>query len=426
MPQPDESAYRSHYRATGDEVQVREGDEIEDDDGVIEIRMPIATTGEVRNDGDDPLTRDELNGMARQLKDRQIGVFPAHGNDDMIAFGRYSPFERLGDWTDAAIESREDENVLLATARMPDPEELPAATGDYREALAILKEQAKRGIAQDASIGWRDDDDFPGGVDLMEASIVGIGADWRTNTGDEAAEVVARAAVESGADADALLEKVRAAVESQDADADTDTTQDNDMSDPDPDDEPTDEQDTDADATSAPGDIDEADIAEFVSETYDGVDGSDVADALANTGGEFTGLTEDTVGWFFADVLDVTASEVMDMMDGEDGEDTDEENGDDMDDEDEDEEEQDATPDDEQDATPDDEQDADASDLRQEVESLREELTELREGGLNPDDVDTPDTDDEQDADTDESDESDTDTRDSEGGDGFDNLGDYT
>jgi len=219
MPDTDESTYRRHYRAESDDVTVREPDEVDSEDEVFEIRMPIATTGQVRNDSDDPLTRAELSGMARQLNERQIGVFPAHGNDDMIAFGKYSPFERLGDWREAELQTREDSDMLMATARMPDPETLPAATKDYRTALAIIKEQAKRGIAQDASIGWRDDDDFDGGVDLMEASIVGIGADWRTNTGNENAEttasVVARAAVDAGADPDALVDAVRSAVDGE-------------------------------------------------------------------------------------------------------------------------------------------------------------------------------------------------------------------
>lgn len=206
---------RQRFRADGTDVAVR--DDIETDDDVFELRMPIASTGAVRNDGDDPLTREEIDGMARQLDERSVGVFPDHGNGDKIAGGRYSPFEKLGEWRAADVNTREDDDqadVLMATARMPDPETLPAATGSYREALAILKEQAKRGIAQDSSIGWREDDSHPGGVDLMEASIVGIGADWRTNTGDEAAEVLAHAAAigREADDPDGLVATFRAAV----------------------------------------------------------------------------------------------------------------------------------------------------------------------------------------------------------------------
>ena len=222
MAPTDDTAHRSlRYRAGGDDIQVREADEIDDEDGVFEVRMPIASTGEVRNEGDDPLTRAELEGFARQINERSVPVFPGHGSDSTIAAGRYSPFERLGDWRDGEFTSRSadgDDGVLMATARMPDPESLPQATGQYREGLAILKEQAKRGLAQDASIGWRGDETFPGGNDLMEASIVGIGADWRTNTDDEAAEVVAREAVAAGADPDDLIERVERAVRAPEPD----------------------------------------------------------------------------------------------------------------------------------------------------------------------------------------------------------------
>lgn len=211
MTEHDEPQYSHHYRASGADIQIREE---EDDNGndVFRIRMPIASTGDVRNEGDDPLTREELAGMARQLSERQIGVFPAHGRDDTLAGGRYSPFEKLGYWDDGDIRERDegDSDLLVADAVMPDPDSLPDSTGQYREALSILKEQAARGISQDASIGWRDDDGFPGGVDLMEASIVGIGADWRTNT--EVATAMARAAVDAGADPEQFVSEVRAVV----------------------------------------------------------------------------------------------------------------------------------------------------------------------------------------------------------------------
>lgn len=189
MTDTNEPQYRHHYRADPDDVELRE----EEDDGMFTIRMPIASTGEVRNEGDDPLTREEIDGMAQQLEERQIGVFPQHGRDGTIAPGRYSPFEKLGFWTAGEVEERDGVDLLVAEARMPDPDTLPETTGAYRQGLSILKEQAARGISQDASIGWRDDDSHPGGVDLMETSIVGIGADWRTNS--ETAQAMARTVV---------------------------------------------------------------------------------------------------------------------------------------------------------------------------------------------------------------------------------------
>jgi hypothetical protein len=92
-----------------------------------------------------------------------------------------------------------------------DPETLPAASGAVREALAAIKSQVERGFSLSSSIGWREDESYPGGNDLMEASIVGIGADPRT-TSDATASAVARAAVDAGADPERLVEAVRAVV----------------------------------------------------------------------------------------------------------------------------------------------------------------------------------------------------------------------
>lgn len=219
MPATPDMEHRSHYRAEPGETSVDEGDPTDGEDGLMSIRLPIASTGVVRNPGDDPLTDRELEGMAEQVNALDTGVFPDHGGSNKIVGGvggDYSQFEKLGYWAEGEIEvdrAEEGVDVLIATAKMPDPETLPDTTGAYREALAILKEQAKRGIPIDASIGWREDEDYPGGVDLMEASIVGIGADPRTSTAQDADPVamVARAAVDAGADRDALVERVREA-----------------------------------------------------------------------------------------------------------------------------------------------------------------------------------------------------------------------
>jgi hypothetical protein len=216
MTDTDGTAHRSlHYDAPADAVEFRDSEEVESEDGLMELRIPIASTGDVRNEGDDPLSTRELRGMAEQINTLSKGVFPEHGKGDFVEYGKYSQFEKLGYWADAELEreaASDGADLLMATARMPDPEPMPKQTGDYRQALAILKEQAVRGIPISASIGWRDDEEMPGGVDLMEASIVGIGADPRTNTGG-GEQLVARAAVEAGADPDALVETVRDAVE---------------------------------------------------------------------------------------------------------------------------------------------------------------------------------------------------------------------
>jgi len=471
MTNPDDPEHRLHYRATGDDITVRDADEVDDDSGVFELRLPIATTGEVRNDGDDPLSRDKLNGMANQINDREIGVFPAHGGDTMIASGQYSPFEKLGVWESAAIDSRENANVLMATSRMPDPEELPDATGDYRQALAILKEQAKRGIAQDASIGWRDDPDFIGGVDLMECSIVGIGADWRTNTGDEQAEVVAREAVAAGADPDELVTRVAAAVDSErplgppgdedrfdsfdecvDALADdpdlsredaeeicgaweaakegreSDTEDSDDMTD---EDDPGDEQDagtTDEEQDDqptderAPEDVSEDDLLTFTARHFDGMDEGDLAEAVDTADGEYIGECNAEALFDFVSI--VTGAEygavedaMGDLMTEEQGD-----YGDGEGDEDEDEDEQSSDdPDDTQDA--DDADTEQSADVDERIAELEDAIADLRSG---EDSVETPDTetDDEQDADADDGDTDEpTDTQDAASP--TNGLGDY-
>jgi hypothetical protein len=209
LPSPSHRVTRD---VDGEEIDLRQP---EDEDGIFEIRMPIATTGEVRNHGDEPLTRDELSGMARQINDNSVPVFLDHG-DGEIGGARYSAVGKIGEWTNAELNEREvdDNSEIVASARLMDPETLPAAAESLREPLAAIREQVRRDISQSASIGWREDESSPGGNDLMEASIVGIPADPRT-TSDSPVAAVARAAVDAGADPDALVSAVRDAVDSE-------------------------------------------------------------------------------------------------------------------------------------------------------------------------------------------------------------------
>jgi hypothetical protein len=207
--------HRRTFEASGDDIEVRQ-----DEESVFELRMPIASTGEVRNEGDDPLTRDEVDGMVRQINDGSltVGVFVDHGRTNISGPTRYSIAERVGEWQDAEVTTRDDGDaeLLKATARMMDPDSLPDIP--VRGHLGTVKELAVRDMSVPASIGWGDDESAPGGVDLMEASVVGIQADKRTHSEASAGEVVARAAVDAGADPNALVREVRAAV-------DTDTRQ---------------------------------------------------------------------------------------------------------------------------------------------------------------------------------------------------------
>jgi hypothetical protein len=444
MTDTDGTAHRSLYDPTPDEVHIREGEEVDADEGMMEVRLPIASTGQVRNEGDDPLTGSELRGMAEQVDRLSKGVFPEHGRGDFVEYGKYSQFEKLGYWADADLqrESSDDgEDLLMATARMPDPETLPAATGDYRQALAILKEQAIRGVPISASIGWRDDEAAPGGVDLMEASIVGIGADPRTNTGG-GEQLVARAAIDAGADPEALIESVRAAVESerplgppedpdrfesfeqcvealmddedlsreeaervcgawedeQTADDPEDT---HDMSDDDTasEEDATTETEQDggdtAETERAPEDVTEDDLLTFTARHFEGLDESDLMQAVDAADGEYIGECDAEALFDFVSI--VTGAEYGDVEDAMAGLMTEEQGdyGDDEEEEDEDEDDDEQAsddPDEEQSTT---EQDADTSDLEERIADLESELEAVRSGEV---DVDTPDTADERDA----------------------------
>jgi hypothetical protein len=193
MTPQNELQHRAYHQPDPDRVTVRDSDD-EDSDGVFTVRMPIASTGEVRNEGDDPLSRDELAGMAQQIEDRTVGVFLDHGTNRDISASRYGATGKVGEWVNADVVDAGDNSLLEADARFMDPETLSDATGSVREALSTLKAQVERGFSLSSSIGWREDDTYPGGNDLMEASVVGIGADPRT-TSESAGAAMARAVV---------------------------------------------------------------------------------------------------------------------------------------------------------------------------------------------------------------------------------------
>lgn len=215
MTDPDEPQHRAYHQPDPSRVTVHD---LDGDDGTFAVRMPIVSSGEVRNENDGAFTRDELEGMAQQIEERGLSVFLDHGKSE-LGGSKYSAIGKVGEWTNPEVVGNNDSGEILvkADARLMDPETLPAATGTVREALATVKSQVERDMALSASIGWREDEDAPGGNDLMESSIVGIPADPRT-TSDGAAGVVARAAVEAGADPEQLVEEVQAVVMGSDDD----------------------------------------------------------------------------------------------------------------------------------------------------------------------------------------------------------------
>src|SRR6056297_778989 len=122
MTDTDAGTYRSHYRGGADAVELREAEEVEGEDGMMEIRLPIASTGEVRNKGDDPLSARELRGMATQVNNLSTPVFPEHGMGALVDGEKYSQFEKLGYWSEASLEGEaaaDGADLLMATARMP-------------------------------------------------------------------------------------------------------------------------------------------------------------------------------------------------------------------------------------------------------------------------------------------------------------------
>lgn len=239
MTDNGEPQYRTYHQADAAAVQVRDTD---DEDGLFAIRMPVVTTGEVRNEGDEPFAREELEGMVEQFNADEVTVFLDHGANQDVAASRYSAAEKAGVWRDADLETRDEdgEAQLVASAVLMDPETLPGETGGLREALSVIKAQAERNIPLAASVGWREDDAAPGGNDVLEASIVGIPADPRTTTQGSAIAMARDVLAESDLadeERERLVEQFRAAVMGSDAAteamSETETEQSGDESEPD-------------------------------------------------------------------------------------------------------------------------------------------------------------------------------------------------
>jgi len=339
---PHRPPHQRTYEANSDDIEVRQ-----DEDSVFELRMPIASTGNVRNNGDDPLTRDEVDGMARQINDGSltVGVFVDHGQTNIAGAARYSIAERVGEWHNADVTTRDnrDAELLEATARMMNPDSLPDIP--VRGHLGTVKELAVRDMSVPASIGWADDEDAPGGVDLMEASVVGIQADKRTHSEASAGTVVARAAVDVGADPELLVEQVKAATQPKMTDQ-----------------PPSEDSDTNGEQTADDGETTQRGMEEELREMREQME-------------ENTTMTREMH---------------EQMVGGEENADGDDELDDDADD------------DDQSAATDATDAGTDRAALAKELDALREELDEVREGGIARDDVDVPsnnearDTDDEQ------------------------------
>jgi hypothetical protein len=72
-----------------------------------------------------------------------------------------------------------DDTLLIAEAAILDPAELDidGDIGEIRNALHLIKARVQAGIPLSASIGWSETGPDPSDVDVLEVSLVGIGAD---------------------------------------------------------------------------------------------------------------------------------------------------------------------------------------------------------------------------------------------------------
>ena len=194
--------HRRRFQASGDDVEVRQPEGTDDDDGLFRVRMPVSSTTEAR-DGE-AFGRERLDGFARQIESGDISVFLDHGRS--LGESRYSALGKVGYWDDPSIRTRDGGDELVADAVLMDPAELDAPVGDLREALATLKAQAEMGVPISSSVGWDEetgDRDVPGNADLLEISIVGIPSDPATTTTASAeAAPLARAVSAASSDFD--------------------------------------------------------------------------------------------------------------------------------------------------------------------------------------------------------------------------------
>jgi hypothetical protein len=219
---------RSH---APDRIELRDAadlDGVDDDDGVMVLRMPVTSTAEAR-DGE-AFDRDRVEGIAEQIEQRRIPLFLDHGRNEATG-ARYSALGKVGYLRNPDVVDRGAATDVDADYVLMDPAAVDDGAGarGMRAALSWIRAQADAGLPLASSISWREhtgDRDLPGDVDLLECSLVGIPSDLRTSTdtareGDGAASpavALARSLASAGGsgpvtvDPDALEAAVRDAV----------------------------------------------------------------------------------------------------------------------------------------------------------------------------------------------------------------------
>lgn len=177
----------TQFTAARDQIEVREDG---DGDAMYRIRLPVSSTGSVRNDGDPAFDEARLEAFAEQIRNGAgaggaIAVHLDHGKAG-LGNSRYSALGKIGRWESPTVEREGDLSLLYADAAIVDPDalDLEGPIGDVENALRWLKTQAEVGVPISASVGWSESGgrDLPGDVDLQEISLVGIGADPNATT----------------------------------------------------------------------------------------------------------------------------------------------------------------------------------------------------------------------------------------------------
>jgi len=178
---------------TPDADAVREVSDDDPDDGTWRIRMPATSTAEAR-DGV-AFERSKVEGFREQIASERIPVFLDHGRNANSGH-RYSAAGRVGYVANPALEERDGVTDLVVDFVLMDPDSMSDGAGWARDALTLIRDQAAAGLPIASSIGWSDDTgdrDLPGGSDLLEVSLVGVGSDPRTTTASADAATMARA-----------------------------------------------------------------------------------------------------------------------------------------------------------------------------------------------------------------------------------------
>jgi len=192
----------------------RDGEEIE----VAKIRVPVSSTGTDR-DGD-RFSEEGLEHMVNQYQSGEVPMFPNHGLDPETGWNEYRFEHKMGGWKDAEIEEEEgDRKVVYATGALsPDSEEAEK-----------LEHQIENGVVPVTfSVGFMpinadtrtDEDGEPVGRefhehDLFETSPVGIPANTDATVSAMASAAAKGVAVANGVEDPSTIKTLASTIEAE-------------------------------------------------------------------------------------------------------------------------------------------------------------------------------------------------------------------